>query len=205
MEESKKYYANIVLPYGAQVQKAMNALSNLQIDLIAPSHGVMWKKHIPDILKEYAKWSKNETKKEALIVYDTMWGSTKTIAQRIHSVFMENGYHAKMIDLKYTHISDIMTDMVTAEYLCLGSPTLNNNMLPTVSAFLTYLQGLAPQNRKAMVFGSYGWGGQAVKMIENILEKAKFDVTYTSKFQYIPNEEYLKTLSKEVKGVLNNG
>lgn len=205
MEEAKKYYANIVLPYGMQVSKAIKALEDLEISLIAPSHGVMWKEHIPSILEEYRKWAANETKREALIVYDTMWGSTKKMAKSIQSAFTAKGYHSRMIDLKYTHVSDIMTDMITAEYLCVGSPTLNNNMLPAVSAFLTYLKGLAPKNRKAVVFGSYGWGGQSVKQIEHILIDAKFDVRLTEKCQYIPNEDYLKQLTKTVEGVIENG
>ena len=204
MEEAKKYYANIVLPFGTQVQKTLEAVSGLKISLIAPSHGVMWKKHIGDIIDNYSKWAKNETIKKSLIVYDSMWGSTKIIAQSIQSSFDALGYITKLIDLKSTHISDIMTDMIDAEYLCVGSPTLNNNMLPTVAAFLTYLKGLAPKNRKAMVFGSYGWGGQSIKQIENILEEAKFELTYSTKYQYIPIKKYLEKVEEEVKEILEN-
>ncbi len=204
MEEAKKYYANIVLPFGVQVQKTLEAVKDLKISLIAPSHGVMWKKHIGDIVTEYAKWSKNETLKKALIVYDSMWGSTKTIAKSIQGSFDELGYNTKLIDLKSTHISDIMTDIIDAEYLCVGSPTLNNNMLPTVAAFLTYLKGLAPKNRKAMVFGSYGWGGQSIKQVESFLEEAKFELKYSTKYQYIPTKEYLEKVEKEVKEILEN-
>ncbi|MCK4524561.1 FprA family A-type flavoprotein, partial [candidate division WOR-3 bacterium] len=203
-EEAKKYYANIVLPFGTQVQKTLEAVSGLKISLIAPSHGVMWKKHIGDIIDNYSKWAKNETIKKSLIVYDSMWGSTKIIAQSIQSSFDALGYITKLIDLKSTHISDIMTDMMDAEYLCVGSPTLNNNMLPTVAAFLTYLKGLAPKNRKAMVFGSYGWGGQSIKQIENVLEEAKFELTYSTKYQYIQIKEYLGKVEEEVKEVLEN-
>jgi len=205
MEEARKYYANIVLPYSSQVQKALEALSDVELELIAPSHGVMWKKQIPAILKNYRHWSGNHTEKEAVIVYDSMWGSTRQMAYAVLDAFAQSGYNAQMMDLKYNHISDIMTHMMTAEYLCVGSPTLNNNMLPTVSAFLTYLKGLAPKNRKAIVFGSYGWGGQATKIVEEMLQSADFDVKHTEKYQYVPTEEYLQQLMQTVKGVLNDG
>lgn len=205
MEEAKKYYANIVLPYSTQVSKALNVLNNLDISLIAPSHGVMWKEHIPMIVGEYAKWACNKTQKEALIVYDTMWGSTKKMAKAIHSAFSSQGYQSRMIDLKYTHMSDIMTYLITAEYICLGSPTLNNNMMPTVSAFLTYMKGLAPKNRKAIVFGSYGWGGQSVKQMEDILRSAQFEIMHSEKHQYIPDRHYLEELTQTIEGVIDNG
>jgi flavorubredoxin len=201
-EESKKYYANIVLPYGIQVQKALEMAGALPIEIIAPSHGIIWRTNIPEILKLYTAWSSNKTAKKAVIVYDSMWGSTKKMAYAISDAFEQKGIAFSMYDLKLTHISDIMTDIIEAEYICVGSPTLNNNILPTVSAFLTYMKGLAPKGRKAMAFGSFGWGGQSVGIVEEILASCKFEILKQQKIQYIPDENQLKTITEETASLI---
>lgn len=199
MNEAAKYYANIVLPYSRQVQKALEVISNLKIDTICPSHGLIWRKNIPEILAAYEKWSSNQTDKKALIIYDTMWNSTKKIAYAIQSAFDEKGIHNQILNLQYNHISDIMTELLTAEYICVGSPTLNNNILPTVAAFLTYLKGLAPKDRIGLAFGSYGWGGQSVGIIEKELAACGFEMMENIKLQYVPDEEKLKKVKDKVK------
>ncbi len=203
MEEARKYYANIVLPYGAQVQKALNAVATLDIDMIAPSHGIIWEEHIATIMEEYTKWASNATEKKAIICYDTMWDSTKKQAMAIQSVMEDKGYSTTMYNVSLTHISDIMTDLITAEYICVGSPTLNNNMLPTVAGFLTYLKGLAPKNRKAVAFGSFGWGGQSIGQIEQILTEAGFDVKAAIKSKYIPTKEECERIKSVLTECIN--
>ena len=94
--------------------------------------------------------------------------------------------------MQYTHISDIMTEILTAKYICVGSPTLNNNILPTVASFLTYLKGLAPKGRHGLAFGSYGWGGQSVGMVETILKECGFDMLEQIRLQYVPDDDLLK-------------
>jgi len=155
-EEAKKYYANIVLPYGSMVQKELVAAAGLDIQLIAPSHGVIWRSHIKDIVESYGKWSTNEVEEKAIIIYDTMWESTGKIAHSILKAFKAKGIESELMDLKEAHISDVMTKLMDAKYICVGSPTLNNNVMPTVAAFLTYLKGLAPKGRTGLAFGSYG-------------------------------------------------
>jgi flavorubredoxin len=204
MEEAKKYYANIVLPYGQQVQRALNGVADLDIDMIAPSHGLIWKSNIAEILDKYKKWSANETDEEAVIVYDTMWKSTKKIAYAVKDAFEEQGINTKMRKLGITHISDIMTDILAANYICVGSPTLNNNMLPTVASFLTYLKGLAPKERTALAFGSYGWGGQSVKQVAEVLEdECNFDMLDQIQVQYVPGEDKLKEVTNNLKEEIN--
>jgi len=200
MHEAEKYYANIVLPYGRQVQKALEVVGTLDIETICPSHGLIWRSRISDIIKEYKKWSANEVENKALIIYDTMWKSTEKIAHTIQEAFEEKDVHTKMFNLQMNHISDIMTEILTAKYICIGSPTLNNNILPTVSAFLTYLKGLAPKSRIGLAFGSYGWGGQSVGIIENELKQCGFDILEQIRIQYIPDE---KTLTKEKEKLLD--
>ncbi len=199
MEEAKKYYANIVLPYSMQVRKALESVAGLDIRLIAPSHGLLWRKYINEIIQEYQKWSSNETEKKALIIYDTMWHSTAEIAKAIAKGFQNKGYNYRLLSLQANHISDIMTELITARYICVGSPTLNNNMLPTVAAFLTYMKGLAPKDRIAMAFGSYGWGGQSVGLIENVLKECKFDLLDQVRIQYVPDEETLGDITKQIE------
>jgi len=198
MHEAEKYYANIVLPYGKQVQKALEVVGGLDIKIICPSHGLIWRSQIPEIIKEYKKWSTNKVDEKAIIIYDTMWKSTEKIAYKIQEAFEEKDYQTRMFNLQHTHISDIMTEILTAKYICVGSPTLNNNILPTVSAFLTYLKGLAPKNRIGLAFGSYGWGGQSVGIIENILRECGFEILDQIKLQYVPDKKLLEEVKEKL-------
>lgn len=199
MHEAAKYYANIVLPYGKQVQKALAVVETLDVEVICPSHGLMIRKHIPEIMEVYKKWSANYTDKKALIIYDTMWHSTEKIAGIVQEAFEAKEYQTRLFNLQYTHISDIMTEVLTAKYICVGSPTLNNNILPTVAAFLTYLKGLAPKGRHGLAFGSYGWGGQSVGMVENTLKDCGFDMMEQIRLQYVPDVELLEKEEEKLK------
>ncbi len=202
-EEATKYYANIVLPYGQQVQKALEALSSLDIDMIAPSHGLIWRERLKDIIDFYKKWSTNTCDNKAVIVYDTMWHSTEKMAHVIKDVFKEKGVSCIMKSLLTDHISDIMTEVLEAKYICVGSPTLNNGIMPTVSAFLTHMKGLAPKNRIGIAFGSYGWGGQSVGEIEKIFEACKFEQPLKGlKIQYVPDESELEELKQKIRRAL---
>jgi flavorubredoxin len=191
MEEAKKYYANIVLPYGKQVQKELEVAATLDLEMIAPSHGVIWRSNLDKIIPLYNKWSKNETAKKAIIVYDTMWHSTEIMAKKILELFEEKEYIVTLRNLQVNHISDIMTEILDAEYVCVGSPTLNSTMMPSVAGFLTYMSGLAPKGRKAISFGSYGWGGKTMAEINHFFEKSGFDIIASEKLKYIPGEKEL--------------
>jgi flavorubredoxin len=202
IEQAKKYYANIVLPYSAQVKKALEGASGLEIEVICPSHGFIWRKHIDRLLQEYTAWADNRTDDRALIVYDTMWNSTEKMARAIMRAFENRGIRTRLMNLKINHISDVMTEALTAKYICVGSPTLNNNMLPDVAAFLVYLKGLAPKNRIALAFGSYGWGGQSVQQIEDVFASCKFDLMEQVKVQYIPDDNDLSEITRKVESAI---
>jgi len=196
-EEAAKYYANIVLPYGEQVKKALGALSGLNIEMIAPSHGVIWRTYLPKILESYQKWANNETEKRALIVYDTMWGSTSKIADSLQEGLGKEGIPVTMRSLKTNHISDILTDVLFSRAILVGSPTLNQGVLPTVGAFLTYLKGLRPKKRMGFAFGSYGWGGQAIREMETVMRNLSWGMPLPSiNIQYLPDEEELDKVRK---------
>lgn len=199
MEEAAKYYANIVLPFGNQVQKVLETVSGLDIEIIAPSHGIIWRSHLVDIIAGYSKWSSNLTDNKAVIVYDSMWGSTEKIAKAVQSAFDAKGIGTKMMSVNNNHISDIMTEVLTAKYICVGSPTLNNNMLPTISSFLTYLKGLNPKKRVGLAFGSYGWGGQSIGQVEEVLNSCGFELLDQIKVQYVPGDEELKIITQRLR------
>ncbi len=210
-QEAAKYYANIVLPYGEQVKKALEALSAVRIEMIAPSHGVIWRSFLPKIVEAYRKWADNQSENRALIVYDTMWGSTEKIAYALRDGLEKAGVAVTVRNLKTNHISDVMTDLLSSRAIMIGSPTLNNGVLPTVGAFLSYLEGLRPKKRIGFVFGSYGWGGQAVKKMLAVLESLKWELPLESiNLQYVPDqgelekaikvgEEFGNVLRREVK------
>ncbi len=202
MQEAKKYYANIIMCYGKQAAGAWKTVKELAPEMIAPSHGVIWRSHVDDILDAYEKWSTHEPETGALVVFDSMWHSTETMAQTIAEAFTEQGVPVKLYDLKQSHLSDIIVNLLDCKYVAVGSPTLNNNMLPTVAAFLCYMKGLSPKNRRAFSFGSYGWGGQANAQIDEELKKCGFDLCLdTLKIQYIPSEEQLKEIGEKIKGL----
>ncbi|RGZ00880.1 FprA family A-type flavoprotein [Clostridium sp. AM58-1XD] len=198
-QEAKKYYANILMPYGAQAKKALEIVKGLDLEMICPSHGVIWTQHIPDILQMYEEYSCQPPKKEACIVFDSMWHSTEKMAFAILEGFSRAGVSAKLYDLKECHISDIMTDILTAEYVAVGSSTLNNQMLPTVASFLCYMKGLAPKNRKGFAFGSYGWGGQSIGQVAESMTGMGFTMICDPVKQlYIPSDEQLGALEEKI-------
>ena len=203
MEEAKKYYANIVLPYSKQVQKVLDAAAPLPIKMICPSHGVIWTEdNIADIISAYKDWAYNVSdQKQALVIYDSMWKSTQMMAGAIAEAFEESGIRAKLLNLQLTHISDIMTDIIDARFIAVGSPTLNSSILPTVAAFLYYLKGLSPKDRIGLAFGSYGWGGQSIPILHQILGDPKecgFEMLEPIKHQYIPSKEDLNNIKNNL-------
>lgn len=202
MLEARKYYANIVLPYSRQVQKVLVGIKDIDIEIIANSHGIIWRKHVKDIINGYTRWASSETRKKALIIYDTMWHSTEAMALAIQDGFEQKGYVTSLLSLQCHHISDIMTEVIDAEYICVGSPALNGKMLPTMAAFLTYLSGLAPKNRKSIVFGSYGWGPKQIDDIANIMIESGFEVVAREKIKYVPSAADLDGLRLRVQDLL---
>ena len=200
--EAKKYYANILMPYGKQAQTAIKALAGLDIEMIATGHGISWRSHIPDILACYEKWSNYEVEDRAVIVFDSMWHSTEIMAGAIAEAFREKGMPAALYDLKANALSDIMTDVFTSRYLAVGSPTINNQMMPTVAAFLCYLKGLSPKNHRAFAFGSYGWGGQSIALVEDELKAAGCEICLEKiRIANLPTPEMLAGITEKVKAI----
>lgn len=203
LAQAKKYYANIVMPYSAQAAGAVKAVEGLDVEMIAPSHGVIWRSHINEIMQKYRAWTSGQTEETALVVFDSMWHSTEKMAKAIMDGFACKGVNARLYDLKACDNSDILTDVLTAKYIAVGSPTLNNNMMPTVASFLTYLRGLAPKGRKYLAFGSYGWGGQSIGQVDEMLASCKFDRLCDSfKLAYVPSQAQLDEITQQVAQTL---
>ena len=197
--EAQKYYANILMPFGKQAQTALKALASLPIELIATGHGIIWRSHIKEILDCYERWSKGEVEDRAVVVFDSMWHSTELMANAITEAFRQKGIPAALYDIKVNHLSDIMTDVFTSKYLAVGSPTINNQMMPTIASFLCYLKGLAPKNHKAFAFGSYGWGGQSIGLVEEELKAAGCEICLEKiRIANIPSEEQLDEITKKI-------
>ncbi|MFO8009937.1 MAG: FprA family A-type flavoprotein [Dehalococcoidia bacterium] len=172
MQEAAKYYANILMLFGHLIPGAVKKLSGLSIKIIAPDHGVIWRSDPAKIISAYSDWAEGKTARKALVIYDTMWHSTEKMANAIAEGLISEGVEVKSFDLTATDKSDIITNVLDAGALIIGSPTLNNGMFPTVAGFLCYLKGLKPKNKIGTAFGSYGWGGGATKAICQELELA---------------------------------
>ncbi len=207
MHQARKYYANIVQPYSMQASKALEVVKGLDLEVIAPSHGVIWTEHIPDILAAYEDFTSGKVEEKALIVYDSMWESAAKMAKAICEAFIEEGVPAQYVDLKRRHESDIMTEFLDAKYICIGSPTLNSQMLPTVAGFLTYMRGLSPKNdqRVGLAFGSYGWAPLGPKNVGKVLEECGFQLPVDTLTQnWIPSQEVLDGIQQTVRTMIEN-
>lgn len=197
--EAKKYYANILMPFGKQAQVALKALGDLEINLIATGHGVIWRKNISKIVDCYKYWSSDEVENRAVIVFDSMWHSTEILAQTITEAFAKRGIPANYYDIKVNSMSDIVTDIFKSKYLAVGSPTINNQMMPTVAKILCYLKGLRPLNHKGFAFGSYGWGGQSIAQVEDELKAAGIEIILDKiKIANLPTKEQLDDITEKI-------
>lgn len=200
IEEAGSYYANIVYPYGAQVNKALDIVGQLPIDMIAPSHGVIWRSYIPELISAYRQWANHEAPRRALIVYDTMWGSTQKIALALQEGLEDAGVPVTMRFLQTSHISQIASDVLQSRAVFIGSPTLNNGMLPTVGALLTYLKGLRPRKKLGFAFGSYGWGGQGAKEVAAAIKEMGWETPQDLiNIVYNPDESELEAVRETAK------
>ena len=141
----------------------------------------------------YAKWAAQKPTNKAVVVYDTMWESTATMARAIGEGLAAGGTNVKLAPLKACHRSEVVTEILDAGALLVGSATMNNNMLPTVADVLTYLKGLKPCNLIGAAFGSYGWTGEAVGQINDILNAMKVELVSDGiKIRYVPDGDVLK-------------
>ncbi|MBL7032440.1 MAG: FprA family A-type flavoprotein [Nitrospira sp.] len=172
-----EYYANILMPFGSLIEKKIADVValGLEIDMIAPDHGVIWRKGVGDILQRYLDLAGGKANLSVSIIYDTMWHSTERMTLPIMEGIKEEGVGCNIIKLRATPMSVAITEFWKSRGCLIGSPTLNNMLYPSVAEFLYHLRGLRPKNRIAGAFGSYGWGGGAVKGAYEELNKMKLE------------------------------
>ncbi len=193
--EAKKYYANILLPYSDLVLKLIEQIpsTGFKFDMLATDHGPIWRRGIGKIISLYQKWAMQKPQDKAIVVFDTMWGSTAAMAAAIADGIAQGGSDVKLLSLNSSNRSDVATELLDSGAFAVGSPTLNNNLFPTVADLMCYIKGLRPKNKIGAAFGSYGWSGEATKNLNGILQEMKFESAgepLVSK--YVPNAESLK-------------
>ena len=161
--------------------------------VIAPSHGVIWRKNPGKIIQAYLDWAAGKTKEKISIVYDTMWGSTDKMARAIVEGIKSEGVEVKLLKLRASDKTEALTEILDSKAVLVGSPTLNNQMFPTISAFMTYVTGLKPKGKIWSFFGSYGWGKGAVRGMVEMARNAGFEIHEPAiEVKYVPDEADLK-------------
>lgn len=178
--ECIKYYANILTPFSKMVTKKINEIValNLPIDMICPSHGIIWRKNPLQIVEKYVQWAANYKENQITIIYDTMWGGTRRMAEEIaagiHSA--DSNVVIKIYNSSRTDKNDIITEIFKSKAIIAGSPTVNRGVLSSLAGLLEEAKGLAFKDKKAAVFGTYGWSGESPKVLSKLLSEAGFAV-----------------------------
>ena len=195
--EALKYYANILTPFNPFVKKKIEEFAglNLPLDIICPSHGVIWRDKPNQIIEQYMKWADNYQENQITLVYDTMWNGTRrmaeTIAKGIKSV--DDDVTVKLINTAKTDKNDVMVEIFKSKAILVGSPTINKGILFSIAGNIGMIKGLAFKNKKAAAFGTYGWSGESVGIITKEIEEAGFKIANEGIREYWnPDEEALK-------------
>lgn len=194
--EAIKYFANILMPYTTFVTALLNSLPKLGLDIkiLAPDHGPIWHNanDINWIMELWKKWAKQESTDKVVICYDTMWNSTAKMAEAIADGVAAVKAIPKIMPLSIFHRTDVVAELLEAGGLIMGSPTMNNQILPTVADVLCYLKGLKPQNLLGQVFGSYGWSGKSIQLLQNELKAMHIELfAGPLKTKYVPDNDCL--------------
>lgn len=196
-QEAIKYYANILAPFSPLVtMKIEEVLSlNVPVDMIATSHGIIWRDNPTQIIEKYLEWAKDYEENQITIVYDSMWNATRRMAEAIaEGIKLENKEVAvKLFNAANSDKNDIITEIFKSKAVLVGASTVNNSILSSISGILDMIKGLGFKNKKAAAFGSYGWSGESVKIMTERLEDGKFQVVSNGiKELWNPDEEGLE-------------
>ncbi len=179
-KEAIKYYVNIINPFAAMLSRKLVEIGkmDLKFDMIAPSHGAIWRDNPMQIVEKYAEWAASYQENQITIAYDTMWQGTEKIAHRIASEIHKKSPDTvvKVFNIAKTDKNDIMTEVFKSKAIVVGSPTECNGILSSVEGWLAFLKSLKFKNKKAAAFGCYGWSGECVKILQERLAAAGFEV-----------------------------
>jgi flavorubredoxin len=208
-QEAVKYYANILTPFSAFVDKKIKEVLALKVpvDMICPSHGVIWRKDPLQIAEKYLQWANSYAENQITIAYDSMWDGTRRMAEAIAKGITQEDQtvNVKLFNIARSDKNDLITEIFKSKAVLMGSPTINKGILSAVAAILEEMKGLKFMNKKAAAFGCYGWSGEAVKIISNILEESGFHLLNDGiKEKWNPNIEAVDNCIRFGKDVASN-
>ena len=194
--QSGSYFANILALYAPHITRLLKKVieSGMEFNLVCPDHGPLWRdqSNFSKLLALYQKWAERKVSQKAVIVYDTMWKSTEKMARFVEDGLRAGGVQVKTMSLSSCGRSEIADEMLDAAAVIVGSPTLNNNIFPTVADVMTYLKGLKFKTPYSAVFGSYGWSGESFKQTREYLESMESEIVGEVKTKYVPDGEARK-------------
>lgn len=178
--ESIKYFANILAPFNPMLRKKLVEITglNLPIEMIATSHGVIWRDNPIQIVEKYTQWANDYQENQITIVYDTMWNGTKLLAEKIAEGIRQadQDVTVKVYNLSKSDDNDIITEVFKSKTVVIGSPTISNSILHSVAGFIHLMKELKFKGKKAAAFGCYGWSGESVKVINELIANAGFEI-----------------------------
>lgn len=194
LHEAKAYYANIVMLYGRPIAQTMERAAAMDIEMIAPSHGVIWRSHIKEVFAAYQKYVVCKPTPKVIVLYATMWNATEMMAQAILEGAQECNVEARLYNVDSTHATRIVTEILDCAAIAIGSPTLNNTLMPNMAGVLCYMKGLRPTNKQGFAFGSYGWSRRGgASEVEDAMKEMKIELMREPiRAQYVPAPEILE-------------
>lgn len=195
--ECLKYYANILTPFSSLVEKKIQEFLSLglPLDIICTSHGVIWRKDPVQIVEQYLKWAKSYQENQITIVYDTMWNSTRVMAERIAEGIRRTDpdVNVKLFNIAGSDKNDVVAEVFKSKAVVFGSPTINRGILTSLAGLLEEIKGLSFKDKKAAVFGSYGWSGESTRILAESLQQAGFTVVDDGlKMLWNPSEQSIE-------------
>jgi flavorubredoxin len=193
-EEALIYYANILAPFGPMAIRKINEIlaMNLPLEMICPSHGMIWKENPTQIVEKYLQWANNYQENQITIIYDTMWNDTRKMAEAIAKgiKMKDKQVEVKLLNTAKEDKTKVLTEVFKSKMILVGSPTVNNGILFSIAGILEMIKGMKLKNKKAVAFGSFGWSGEAVKLMTEELQKAGFEIINDGiKVMWTPDEE----------------
>jgi anaerobic nitric oxide reductase flavorubredoxin len=179
-KEAIKYYANILTPFSQILKKKLEEVLslNLTIDIIATSHGVIWRDNPLQIVEKYSQWANDYQENQITIIYDTMWNGTKKLAEKIAEgiEIVDPDVEVKVFNLTKSDQNDLITEVFKSKKVVIGSPTINNTILHSIAGFIQLIKQMKFKGKKATSFGCYGWSGESTKILNEALANAGFEV-----------------------------
>jgi anaerobic nitric oxide reductase flavorubredoxin len=196
--ESVKYYANILTPFSPMLRKKLDEVTalNLPIEMIATSHGVIWRDNPMQIVEKYAAWANDYQENRISVIYDTMWNGTKLLAEKIAEGIRlaDPDVAVKVHNLSKSDENDLITEVFKSKTVVIGSPTIANSILHSAAGFIHLMKELKFKGKKAAAFGCYGWSGESVKVINELMKDAGFEVVSEGyKNQWNPDADAQKS------------